>query len=381
MKICLDIRSPGTTGILSYSNGLIKSLFKLRPDAEFTIITDGKHNSWHNAKVREIIVPTQNPISWVIWSNTVLARILEKEKIDVYHSFKHVTLFRSHAKKILTLHGGPALYQCPDLYKWNERAYWKSAFALALKTYDCIITDAEAEITFFANKLSLPKDKFRFAHLAADECFRIIQDNEKLQRITNKFKLPANFILFVGQIHPRKNLEAVIKAYHRARNDLPAAYKLVIVGQGKPPYSTRINQLIRELNISEDVIFLGHISTDDLIYIYNLASLFLLPSYYENFGIIFLEAMACGVPVITSDITDINEVVGDAALRVNPTSIAEIAEGILSVLRSVQLQDTMIQAGFERSKLFSWDRCARETVSIYEALTNSEEVIVVPTWT
>jgi glycosyltransferase involved in cell wall biosynthesis len=120
---------------------------------------------------------------------------------------------------------------------------------------------------------------------------------------------------------------------------------------------------------------MGYISTDDLIHIYNLASLFLLPSHYENFGIIFLEAMACGVPVITSDINDINEIVGDAALRVNPTSIADIAEAIHSVLHSPHLQASMIQAGFERSKLFSWDRCARETAAVYEEVTDARPAL------
>jgi glycosyltransferase involved in cell wall biosynthesis len=369
MKICLDLRSPGTTGILSYANGLVQSLLKLKPDNDYTLITDSKQGNWHGKSVHEIIVPTRNPVFWIIWSNTVLSRILEKKGIDVYHSFKHVTLFRSRAKKLLTLHGGPALYQCPDLYKRHDRLYWKCAFALALKTYDCIITDAEAEIKFFTESLNLPKDKFRFAHLSADERFGIIRDKERLEHIRDKFRLPENFILFVGQIHPRKNLEGIIKAYHRVKDKLPSMYKLVIVGYGGSVYSAKIFQLIRDLDISEDVIFMGYISTDDLIHIYNLAGLFLLPSHYENFGIIFLEAMACGVPVITSNISAIDEVVDNAALRVNPTSISDIAEAILSVLCSPQLQQSMVQAGCERSKLFSWERCARATVAVYEELT------------
>jgi glycosyltransferase involved in cell wall biosynthesis len=371
MKICLDLRSPGTTGILSYANGLVQSLLKLRPDNDYTLITDSKQGDWHGKSVHEIIVPTRNPVFWIIWSNTVLSRILEKEGIDVYHSFKHVTLFRSHAKKLLTLHGGPALYQCPDLYKRHDRLYWKCAFALALRTYDCIITDAEAEIKFFTESLNLPKDKFRFAHLSADERFGVIRDEKRLQHTRNKFGLLENFILFVGQIHPRKNPEGIIKAYHEIKDKLPGVYKLVIVGHGERLYTTVIEKLVRELNLSQDVIFMGYISTDDLIHIYNLASLFLLPSHYENFGIIFLEAMACGVPVITSDISDINEIVGNAALRVKPTSIPDIAEAILRVLCSTQLQQSMIQAGFERAKLFSWERCARETVAVYEELTTS----------
>jgi len=371
MKICLDLRSPGTTGILSYANGLVNSLLKLRPENEYTIITDSAQHKWANKGAHEIVVPRGNPLEWVIWSNTVLSRILTQQKIDIYHSFKHFTLFRSRAKKILTLHGGPALYQCPDLYKWRERTYWKWAFALALKTYDYIITDAEAEIKFLTENLNLPKDKFRFAHLAADERFCVIPDSDRLQRITNKFNLPKNFILFVGQIHPRKNLETIINAYHQVKSELPGAYKLVIVGHGRPPYSTRINQLIEDLHISEDVLLMGYVATEDLIHIYNLASLFLLPSHYENFGIIFLEAMACGVPVITSNINDIDEVVGDAALRVSPTSVCDIAAAMRTVLSSPRLRRSMIQAGFEQSKLFSWDRCARETMAVYEELMST----------
>jgi glycosyltransferase involved in cell wall biosynthesis len=367
MNICIDMRSPGRTGILSYANALLTSLLSVDHDNKYILITDPQHRGWSHRGIEEIVVPFMNPMSWVIWSNAVLPKLLEKNKVDIYHSLKHVTAFRMKAKKIITFHGGHTLYLFPEIYKWYDLMYWKSSYSVAIQKYDRVITVANAEKQYLIQNLGFPENKFRVTYLAADDRFQIIRDKNKLHEVRKKFNLPDHFILYVGQLHPRKNLESVIKAYYEAHDRLKTKPKLVIIGRGNSVYSEKLINLAKELEIMDDVLFLGHVSYD-LPCVYNLADLFLLPSYHEGFGIVLIEAMACGVPVITSEIEDLREVAGDSAILINPTNVSEIAAAIVKVLSSDEFRCSLVKKGLERAKLFSWDRCAKETIRIYEEL-------------
>ncbi|MGI9543903.1 MAG: glycosyltransferase family 4 protein [Cyclobacteriaceae bacterium] len=367
MKICLDLRSPGKTGILSYMQRLLKSLLKIDKKNRYIIITDPKHDKWECDGIEKIVVPSLNPLCWMIWSNTVLPRLLKQKGVDIYHSLKHITAFRMKAKKLVTLHGVHMHYVMPEIFKPQETLYWKLTTYIAAKRYDRIITVASAEKDYLVEKVGYQKNKFRITHLAGDERFRVIDDNEKMQNVKEKLKLPDRFILYVGMIHPQKNLEGIIKGYERAKSDLKKDYKLVIAGNKNCGYFFEIFNLVKQLSIENDVIFLGHVS-DDLPYVYNLADLFLFPSHYEGFGIVLIEAMASGLPVITSNVDDICEVVGDAAVTVNSKNISEISKAISDILNSHELKQSLINKSLERSRIFSWDRCARETMKIYEEL-------------
>lgn len=370
MRICLDVRSPGAKGVLSVVNCLLKSLAKVDQANSYFLITDRKHAGWGYDGMRELVVPSLNPVAWIYWSNTILPKFVEQNKIDVYHSLKHVTAFHLKAKKVLTFHGGPTLYRFPQFYNWHDLMYWKISYSMAIRRYDRIITTAAAEKQYFIQNLGFPENKFTVTNLAADDRFRPIQDKTALMKVKDKLRLPDNFILYVGQIHPRKNLEGIIEAFHKARAQLPLKYTLVIVGGKGGAYFNKILSLVQTLGISDYVVFLDHVSDDDLPYIYNLANLFLFPSHYESFGIVFLEAMACGLPVIAPSIPDIDEIVGDAAVRVNPVYSSAIAAAIVQVLTSDQLKTLLRKRSLERANLFSWDRCASETIGIYEELVH-----------
>jgi glycosyltransferase involved in cell wall biosynthesis len=365
MKICIDMRSPGRTGILSYANSLLTNLLSVDHNNEYIVITDPKHRGWSRRGIEEIVVPFMNPIYWLIWSNTVLPKLLDKNKVEIYHSLKHMTAFRMKAKKIITFHGGHTLYLFPEIYRWYDLMYWKSSYSAAIRKYDRVITVANAEKKYLIENVGFPENKFRVTYLAADDRFHLIKDKDKLQEIRGKFNLPDHFILYVGQLHPRKNLEGLIKGYYEAHARLKTKHKLVIIGHGNSVYSEKLINLAKELDIMDDVLFLGHVS-HELPFVYNLADLFLLPSYHEGFGIVLIEAMACGVPVITSDIEDLREVVGDSAVLINPTNVSEIAGAIIQVLSSDEFRCALVNKGLERAKLFSWDRCAKETIKVYE---------------
>jgi glycosyltransferase involved in cell wall biosynthesis len=365
MKICIDARSPGYAGVLNYAKCLLTSLIEIDKENEYVILRAPKDTEWNLPGTSERVLPSNNPLRWTIWSNTELPTMLQNEKVDVYHSLKHVTAFRGNCKKVITFHSSRFFF-LPQHYKWHDRTHWRIMYPAAAKRYDCVIAVSEAEKRNYMKYIEVPESKFYVINLAADKRFRIIRDDQKLRETREKYNLPEQFILFVGRILPVKNIETIIKAYSLVKQQNSIKQKLVIVGQ-KTWFYKKLISTIKELKISNDVIFTGPIF-DELPCVYNLADLFLFPSFYEAFPAVPLEAMACGTPVIAANTGGLPEVVGDAAILVSPTDVNEIASAMRQVFSSNELRQHMIQKGLERTRVFSWDRCARETVKVYEDL-------------
>lgn len=367
MKICIDLRSPGYAGVLNYVTCLLRSLLKLDKENNYIILVDRK-GVWEGYGVKQEVIPSNTPLGWMIWSNTILPKFLQEENVDVYHSSKHITAFRKKTKKIITFHSA-RFFLMPEHYKLHDYIYWRIMYPAAAKRYDRVITVSEAERENYLRYISVSEKKFKVIHLAAHERFKIIEDHNKLEETRRKFNLPDQFILFVGRLLPVKNIEGIIRAYHVIKKQRTLDHKLVIVGK-ESWYSKKIHSLVRELSLTEDIIFTGAIF-DELPCVYNLADLFVFPSYYEAFGAVPLEAMACGRPVVASRSGGIPEVVGDAAILVSPTDVNELADAIGQVLSSGSLRASMIQKGLQRTQLFSWERCAAEHRQIYEELAQA----------
>ena len=362
MKICLDARSLGYSGARTYARCLVESLVRVQTHNEFLVLSDTK-GEWESPRLREIIIPFRNPLGWLYWSNTTLPKILEAERVDVYHSLKHITALRGPTKKIATFHSA-RFFPFPEHYKWHDLRYWKWAYPMASKKYDCVITVSHAEKANYVKYIGVPEQQYKVTHLASDERFHVIEDHERLKKIRKTLNLPDQFILFVGRPLPVKNIEGIIHAFHLLKKQKPVEHKLVLVG--KPTWhSPTLETLVQTLGLEREVVFTGPIF-EELPEVYNLADLFIFPSHYEAFGAVPLEAMACGTPVVTSNRGGLPEVVGDAAIQASPTDIAALADAMVQVLTREELRTSMIQKGLERTRLFSWDRCAIEHLKIYE---------------
>jgi glycosyltransferase involved in cell wall biosynthesis len=172
-------------------------------------------------------------------------------------------------------------------------------------------------------------------------------------------------VLYVGGEGPRKNLPRLLRAFARVKAALPGV-KLIKAGAADlPAWHDRLLTLRSELALDDDVLFVNHLPEEDLVAFYNLADLFVFPSLYEGFGLPPLEAMACGAPVVCSDAASVPEVVGDAALTVDPHSVEELAAAMLRVLTEPDLREELRQKGLAQSQRFSWERTAQETIAIY----------------
>ncbi len=193
---------------------------------------------------------------------------------------------------------------------------------------------------------------------------------EKLKNIREKYNLPEKYILYLGTIEPRKNIIGLIKAFELFKRNyslLTTHYSLVIAGSKGWLYED-IFFAARNSSVKDDIIFTDFVADEDKVYLYKSASLFVYPSFYEGFGFPPLEAMALGVPVITSDCSSLPEVVGEAGLMVNPYNIGRLAWAMNEVLSNEELREKMIIKGYEQVKKFSWAKCAKETLEVFEKL-------------
>lgn len=190
--------------------------------------------------------------------------------------------------------------------------------------------------------------------------FREIDRNDpKLLKIQKKYNLPYKFILYLGNIEPRKNISSIVAAYKNIapKNSKLAKYELVLAGN--------ISPLCHKMIEKEKITACGYIERDDRPYVYNLASLFVYPSFFEGFGLPVLEAMACGTPVITSNNSSLPEVVGEAALMIDPNRPAELAQTMQAVLTDGKLYDKHKEKGISQARKFNWKKCALELMPAF----------------
>jgi glycosyltransferase involved in cell wall biosynthesis len=209
----------------------------------------------------------------------------------------------------------------------------------------------------------IPEDKIKVIHLAANECYKPLKEDE-IYKINEKYSLNHPYILYVGGLEPKKNIPTLLKAFYKLKKH-DVNHKLVITGEKRWNYKS-IFETIDKLNLQKEVIFTGYIPDEDLPALYNAADLFVYPSLYEGFGLPPLEAMACGTPVITSNTSSLPEVVGDAGIMVNPYDIDELTNKMYKVLTNEGLTEELSKKGLERAKLFSWKKCAEETLNTYK---------------
>ena len=209
-------------------------------------------------------------------------------------------------------------------------------------------------------------------HSAVSDEFQIIDRNdEKLVKIKEKYKLPYKFVLYLGTIEPRKNIRAVIRAFdqfhkfsYESKNDGLLKYKLVIAGE-RGWLSQEIFEEIKLTRGSKSIFFAGKIPHEDKKYIYNLASLFIYPSFFEGFGFPPLEAIKCGVPVIASNNSSLPEIVGKGGILIDSDRPSEIYWAMKEILTKKELRETLIRNGLEKAKEFDWKKTAKLTRELF----------------
>ncbi|HYK07945.1 MAG TPA: glycosyltransferase family 1 protein [Candidatus Eisenbacteria bacterium] len=245
----------------------------------------------------------------------------------------------------------------------------------SLRKIGNIITDSKSSKKDIETLLHIKPERIDSIYLAADEHFYKMQDTEYKTQVKNKYKLPDSFVLYVGDATPNKNLPTLVKAV--LRTTIP----LVMVGKSLVDESVDVSNKwakdIKEVRAlqkanSQQIRFLGFVDDEDLIALYNLASVFVMPSLYEGFGLPILEAMQSGCPVITSSKGSLREVAGDSAYIVDSYDVSAMAQAIQKVIGDRQLAKKLSQKGLLQAKKFSWEKTANQTVDVYKKVTQNE---------
>ncbi len=238
-----------------------------------------------------------------------------------------------------------------------------------LKRCDAVITDSESSKKDILKFTGIDSSKVKVAYLAVDKDFKKLPDKEK-QETKLKYKLPENFLLYVGDVTWNKNLPRLIEAVEKL--DIP----LVLVGKAlandnfdkNNPWNRDLSVVKDKIKGNKKIMVLGFVDKNDLVGLYNLAKVFVMPSFYEGFGFPILEAMSCGCPVVTSKTGSIPEVGGESVYYVDPYNTEDITKGILKIYSDKALQEKLSQKGVIQAKNFSWEKTALETINIYRNL-------------
>ncbi len=210
-------------------------------------------------------------------------------------------------------------------------------------------------------------DRITVTYCGVSDRFRPIKDKKIIADVLKQYGIHDEYILYVGKLEIRKNVDRLLQAYHKLKNETDHEHKLVIVGDKSYLYD-HIFETMDRLKLHNDVYILEKVVRSHLPAFYNGASVFVFPSLMEAFGIPPIEAMACGIPVVASNVTAVPEITGDAAVHVDPYNVYSIADGILKVLNDEPLRRDLIVKGFERAKFFSWEETAQRTIDVYKAV-------------
>ena len=278
---------------------------------------------------------------------------------DLLHSPDFIPPFRRTCRSVITIHD-LAFLRYPYLLT-PESARYYGQVGRAVRSADPVIAVSEATRQDVLELLHADPGKVTVVYEAASpDCVPLPPIEVEANRA--RLGLPERFVLFVGTLEPRKNLPVLLEAFARVWEE--HRVPLVVVGRKGWLYE-EVFRTRDSLGLKDEVQFAGSVSGDQLLHYYNCADCLVLPSLYEGFGLPVLEAMACGTPVIVSNVSSLPEIVGDAGLLVEPTDVEGLAAAIGRLLASTELRDELGKKALARSAQFSWERAARETLDLY----------------
>lgn len=301
------------------------------------------------------------------WEQMALRQACANQGTDLLHSPYFASPLYPNVPTVVTVHDVIPLILPAYSRPLHVRVYMRLVAAAARRTR-AILTVSEAARKDIIRTLAVPPERVHVTYNAADSTMRPISDAAAIEGMMDNFGISGDYLLYFGGFDVRKNVERVIRAYHAARPSLERHYQLVLAGSlnlvGHPLYPDP-RPLVKELGLEGDVVVTGRVSEEEKALLYSAATAFVFPSLYEGFGITVLEAMACGAPVITSNVSSLPEVAGEAALLVDPTSTEELSAAIVRLLNDAGLRDELRGKGLERSTHFTWDDSAARTLSVY----------------
>jgi len=298
-----------------------------------------------------------------LWTDILLPLVVMRNKIDLLHSAFATLPFIKTCPSVITIHD-LAFEVCPEDIPIGKRLFLKASHRFASQSAAKIIVPTTRIKEELMRIYGVGEEKIEVIYEAAEEVFRPVSKEKAAREVKRKYGIRGDFILHVGILRPRKNVLTLLKAFNKLRSDYGAKVKLVLVGRAGLK-SDELFRFIAEQDLHREVIRLNYVPDKDLMYLYNAAEMLVYPSLYEGFGLPMIEAMACGTPVLASNIQPMTEIIGEAGLFVNPHDVTGMAQKMYYILTDSSLRLNLRQKGLLRSRIFSWETNAKRTLEIY----------------
>ncbi len=358
------------TGVEEYTINLLSHLLPLKPEINYKLFYNAFNKvkldyHWldlNNVSLKDFRIPNRLFFGLAKYFNQPKIDKLLKNTDIYFNPHFFVAPLTKKCKKVITFHD-LSFEHYPEFFSWRKRGWQKVLMNTKKEAEkaDRIIAVSNSTKDDLVNLYGIDERKVKVIHSGVGEQFRVIKDKEKLNEIREKYRLPNKFILYFGTIEPRKNLIGLIKAFESLKDK---EVKLVMAGANGWLYEDILKTAQRSKR-NQDIFFTGFVDERDKPGLYNLAQTFVYPSFFEGFGFPPLEAMACGISTVVSVNSSLPEVVGDAGIMVNPKNIDELSWAMDVSLNNSDLRNELIKKGLERAPGFSWQNCARETLSIF----------------
>lgn len=360
----------GESGNETYIRGLIEGFAAIDPPYDTLL--------YHTAQSR---LPPGLPAGRfqprLIWPTANVPRILaalpwaaRRDKLELLHA-TYTLPPALPCPGIVTVHD-ISFRLFPRAFSPRDRLVLSLAVAHSVRAAATIITISESSRRDIVRLYRVPEERVTAIPLAASARFQPVTDAARLAGVRQRYNLPADYILAVGNLQPRKNLPRLLRAYAELKRHDDAVPDLVLAGKALWRESD-VYRAAETLGLAGAIVFTGYVSDDDLVALYAGAHCFVYPSLYEGFGLPVLEAMACGTPVIASGTSSLPEVVGDAGLTINPLDVAELARAIRRLIDDDALRARLRVMGLARAATFSWTATARRTGDLYASVIDRRQ--------
>lgn len=366
MNICIEssaLNFSNRSGLMTYTEGLLNSLGKADKFNDYyltyySLRRNAENMPGHSGKnFHKIVLRFPDGEFWkrqFLLDKLILPNFFKTKKIRIFHRPSGYTMPSvKNVYKILTIHDLRTL-TIGDKYWIQNIADYQNT----INSLDMCLVVSECTKQDLIKNFNIDEKKIKVIYLGADQRF-CPSSEENIKNTLSKYQINKPFLFSVGSV-PRKNIDGVIRSF--AGSKVVKDYQLVL---GCYMDIEKYTLLVKELNIANRVIFLPKLNDQDMIDLYSACRVFVFPSLYEGFGLPILEAMQCGAPVITSNVSSCPEIAGDAALLVDPNNIGQISDAINEIHDNLSLRKNLITKGYSRAAHFSWDKFAKEMMDIF----------------
>jgi glycosyltransferase involved in cell wall biosynthesis len=365
LRIAIDARKLRDYGIGTYIRNLLRHLARIDQSTEYVVLCPEAECQTVREFGENFRTVAEGAPGYSLREQITIPMDLRRERVDLFHAPHYVLPPLTPCKSVVTIHDCIHLRFPQYLPHRIGYAYARTSLWIAAHRSSHILTVSEASKRDILDYFSVPSSKIDVIYNGIDERFSETPAEDDVERVRERYQLDHPFILYAGNIKPHKNLERTISAFHLLRKSGEFdQVKLVIIGDEIAKYAA-LRHAVHRHKLHKHVRFFGFVQDRTLAILYRLAAVFVFPSLYEGFGLPPLEAMASGTPVITSNVSSLPEVVGDAAMLVDPLQPEAIAHALRRVLTDSGLREDLRARGLERARHFSWDRSIRRVREIY----------------